>query len=53
MNYFLKASKRTYRNLSKEWDNEDGYVQPIISFRGLLILIVALVVICGWTIINA
>lgn len=49
----MKYIKQTYRNLSKEWGNDDGYVQPIISFRGLLILIVALIAVCTWAVFTA
>lgn len=48
----LKYIKQTYRNLSKEWNNEDGYVQPIISFRGLLILIVVMIAVCVWSVLT-
>lgn len=49
----MKYIKQTYRNLSNEWNNDDGYVQPIISFRGLLILIVALIAVCTWAVFTA
>lgn len=48
----LKYIKQTYRNLSEEWNNEDGYVQPIISFRGLLILIVVMIAVCVWSVLT-
>lgn len=49
----MKYIKQTYRNLSKEWNNEDGYVQPIISFRGLLILVAVLITVCAWSVFTA
>lgn len=49
----IKSIKQAYRNISNEWNNDDGYVQPIISFRGVLILAVVLVAICVWSVVTA
>lgn len=42
MKFFLRRAKQTYVNLERGWNNDDGYVQPIVSFNGMLILMVVM-----------
>ncbi len=39
MNISTKV-KTNFKACSQTWDNKDGYVQPMMSFRGLVVTVV-------------
>lgn len=38
----ITKTKSTFKSCSQTWDNKDGYVQPMISFRGVAVLVLVI-----------